>query len=70
MISIKFDAQKFQRELERKAHEAAKQAIVKRLQPLIRRGLKVKERLSFGTKINFDLQGSQELIDEAKRLLG
>jgi hypothetical protein len=70
MISIKFDARKFQRELERKAHEAAKQAITKRLQPLILRGLKVKERPTFGTKINFDLQGSQELIDEAKRLLG
>jgi len=40
-----------------------------RLQSLIRRGLKVKERSSFGTKINFDLQGSQELIDKAKRLL-
>jgi len=64
-----FDSQKFMRELEREALDAAAKQVRSRIRDLAAKGLKVTFGPDGSSKLDVRLDGPGELIKEAKRRL-
>lgn len=69
-ITTNFDSRKFARELERKALECAEKQVRAKLRDLVARGLKIRNGAGHPSRFNLNLEGPEELIEEAKRRLG
>lgn len=68
-ITTNFDSRKFQRDLQKQVREAAEKQVRSKLRNLSAKGLRVSFRSSGSSGLNIDLNGPEELIKEAKRLL-
>lgn len=69
-ITTNSDTRKFQRDLEKQVREAAEKQVSSKLRDLTARGLRVTFRPGDASKLNIDLNGPDELIQEAERRLG
>lgn len=69
-ITTNFDSRKFQRDLERQVRDAAEKQVRSKLRDLTSKGLKVTLRPGGASSLNINLDGPDDLIQQAKRRLG
>ncbi len=69
-ITTNFDSRKFMRELEKEVHQSAEKQVRGKLRDLAAKGLKIRSGPSHPSKFSMNLEGPEELIEEAKRRLG
>lgn len=68
-ITSNFDSRKFQRDLEKEVRAAAEKQVRSKLRDLVARGLLVTFRPGSTSSLNINLNGPDELIQEAERRL-
>lgn len=69
-ITTNFDSRKFQRNLEKRVRDAAENQVRSKLSDLAARGLCVTFRPGDSSSLNINLNGPDDLIQEAERRLG
>ncbi len=69
-ITTNSDTRKFQRDLEKQVREAAEKQVRSKLRDLEAKGLRVTFRPGDASCLNINLNGPDELIQEAERRLG
>jgi hypothetical protein len=68
-ITTNFDSRKFQRDLENEVRDAAEKQIRSKLSDLTARGLRISFRPGGTSSLNVNLDGPDDLIEEAERRL-